>query len=110
MLQSVRKAELSPLFHYQRFHDNWLHQVVSDRTIRLSNPASFNDPWDYRPYFHMPAADDATDRQELINWIDRAYRQAPPDVYHGLVSELRAPTFPLEKMMVQLSQSISQSF
>jgi len=67
MNDSVRyagEAGITSLYHYQDFDP--ANSVDSDRLVDVldnnrmfcSDPRSFNDPWDCKPYFDLDALDD----------------------------------------------------
>lgn len=47
------------LYRYQPFMLDRLRTVIVDNRLYFSNPASFNDPWDCKPYFDLDLTDDA---------------------------------------------------
>lgn len=66
------------LYHYQPFNGEWknyLEATLRDRTIYLSSPQSFNDPWDCRPWFDLEALQDPNVREAHIAWFMRQSTQ-----------------------------------
>lgn len=60
------------LYHYQPFSGNYvgyLEQTLRDRTIHLSQPSSFNDPWDSKPWFNLSILDDPEERARHVQWL-----------------------------------------
>jgi hypothetical protein len=57
------------LYHYEKFHAEYLASLLRDQRIRCSNPASLNDPWDCRPWFNTNGISDASIRKEMIAWF-----------------------------------------
>jgi hypothetical protein len=55
------------LFHYQRFVEEHLVSLLSERKVKISRPDSFNDPWDCRVHYRLPT--DGEERQRLLNWL-----------------------------------------
>jgi hypothetical protein len=60
---------LNRLYHYQDFnlkssddHAGWLIDILRNHRIWVSNPATFNDPWDCKPYFDPAFLDDPLTR------------------------------------------------
>lgn len=39
------------LYNYQIYCPEWLDAIFRSGTIQCSNPARFNDPWDFKPWF-----------------------------------------------------------
>jgi len=80
MIQTAHEVKISRLYHYQRFNSDWIRQILFDRKIYFSNPANFNDPWDCRPYFNIPSADDRVACERCIQWFAAAARKRTPVV------------------------------
>jgi Protein of unknown function (DUF2971) len=61
---SAGKARTPSLFHYQDFnpanpvHSERLMDILENIRIFCSDPRSFNDPWDCKPFFDLDALDD----------------------------------------------------
>lgn len=75
IIQNANELKITRLYHYQRFNPDWIRQILFDRKIRFSNPENFNDPWDCRPYFRIPPADDVQGCERCIKWFDAASRK-----------------------------------
>lgn len=70
------------LYHYQSFAGDsvgYLEQTLRDRTIHMSNPASFNDPWDSKPWFNGSILDDAEERERHLEWLIATASVQPAD-------------------------------
>jgi Protein of unknown function (DUF2971) len=57
------------LFHYEPYCREHLLQTLVDRTLYLSRPSGFNDPWDCRPWFNPDALEDADIKEKTIQWL-----------------------------------------
>lgn len=60
------------LYHYQPFKDahiGYLEQTLRVRTVHLSRPSSFNDPWDSRPWFDSAILEDTQERERHLDWL-----------------------------------------
>ena len=95
--QVAGQLGLSSLYHYQDFnlkssddHVGRLSDILKNHRIWCSNPATFNDPWDCKPYFDPALLDDpharAATAEALIstrmggaelNHIDESLRKDP---------------------------------
>ena len=64
------------LFHYQRFVEPHLVSLLSQGTVKLSRPDSFNDPWDCRVHFQVPT--DSQGRKRLLDWMAENNRERSP--------------------------------
>jgi hypothetical protein len=78
IIQNAHELNIPRLYHYQRLNLDWLRQILFDQKIYFSNPANFNDPWDCRPYFNIPAADDHVACERCIQWFASAARKRTP--------------------------------
>lgn len=56
------------LYHWERFDDAWLRRLLNDRTIYCSDPATFNDPWDCKPYFNTKLLEDPLEHKRHVEW------------------------------------------
>jgi hypothetical protein len=96
------------LFRYGRFVEEHLQSALGGM-IYFSNPASFNDPWDCKPWFSFPA--DAAKREQLIQWFDRVARKTEP--HHDKekraqkTEELRQNPDKLKLVVQQCSEAIN---
>lgn|SRR5215472_1581863 len=78
IIQNAYELKISRLYHYQRLNLDWLRQIIFDQKIYFSNPANFNDPWDCRPYFNIPPADDHVACERCIQWFAAVARKRTP--------------------------------
>jgi len=105
-MQVAGQLGLTSLYHYQDFnlrsaddHVGRLTDILKNNRIWCSNPASFNDPWDCKPYFDPSLLDDpqarAATAEALIstrtggaelNHIDERLRMSP-DFLKGAIQE-----------------------
>lgn len=75
IIQNANELKIARLYHYQQFNTDWIRQILFDRKIHFSNPENFNDPWDCRPYFRIPSADDQQGCERCIRWFDAVARK-----------------------------------
>jgi hypothetical protein len=66
------------LFHYQRFVESHLVSLLSEGTVKLSRPDSFNDPWGCRVRFQVPT--DAPGRKRVLDWLIESHRKWLPSI------------------------------
>jgi hypothetical protein len=45
-----------------------IRTTVSDNTIYFSDPRSFNDPWDCKPWFIVDSLDDPGELERYVQW------------------------------------------
>lgn len=81
-LTSAEQDHFPLLYHYQSFQERsicYLIQTLRDRTIHMSKPSDFNDPWDCRPWFDASELDDPAERGKYLDWIARIDRMEPDE-------------------------------
>jgi hypothetical protein len=66
------------LFHYQALREEYLVTLLAKRTVRLSAPDAFNDPWDCRVHFSVPR--DWRGRWRLVQFLAEQHRQSFPEM------------------------------
>lgn len=78
-------AEPDLLYHYQPGRIDWLCRMFVESEVMLSDPRTFNDPWDCRPVFRREAEYSPAERRRLIEgqwtlarvvWPDRDEHEA----------------------------------
>jgi len=68
------EAKVPRLYHYEKFCAEWLTKTLCCQTIRCSDPAKLNDPWDCKPQFdYRPMANDPKKRDAMLEF----YRNTP---------------------------------
>jgi hypothetical protein len=109
-IQNARDMNITRLYHYQRFNADWIRQILFDRKIHFSNPKDFNDPWDCRPYFRIPEADDRQACERCVQWFDTAARKKAHRLdeqeHAGRIMQLRNDRPSFERIIRDLSESI----
>ncbi|OZY86048.1 hypothetical protein CBP51_03180 [Cellvibrio mixtus] len=68
--------KIETLYHYQPFDKNHLGLLLSNRTIYCSNPNSFNDPWDCKPWYNTSILDDEVEFQLHVDFIREHARKS----------------------------------
>jgi hypothetical protein len=66
------------LFHYQRLVEGHLIALLAKRTVKLSRPDAFNDPWDSRVHFSVPS--DQPGLRRLREWLAEQNRKRFPQM------------------------------
>jgi len=70
------------LFHYRTFKEEHLVSLLSEGKLKLSRPDKFNDPWDCRLHYRVPA--DPAGRDRVIEYWKELHRK-----HHPYISEAR---------------------
>jgi hypothetical protein len=58
-------AGVDALYHYQPFDPDRLADILTNNRVYCSNPATFNDPWDCKPFFDVDIVDDPVMHQQI---------------------------------------------
>jgi hypothetical protein len=80
--QTASPKHVPNLYHWQRFVPEFLTTLLRDQVIWCSDPASFNDPWDCKPYFSSDFLGDQAEFEKHIQWYGRITRESMPDLPH----------------------------
>jgi Protein of unknown function (DUF2971) len=77
--KTIGETGIERLYRYQPPTDcgERLLRLLRDKELRFSDPSSFNDPWDCRPWFAMPT--DAEKRKAIVAWLEEGDRMYFPD-------------------------------
>jgi Protein of unknown function (DUF2971) len=67
--QNAKTAGFHRLYHYEKFSQDNLEDVLTKQRVHCSDLANLNDPWDCRPWFDAEALDDPKVLEEFIQWI-----------------------------------------
>lgn len=51
MIYSAKDKKIPFLYHYQKFNEEYIADLLLNDRIKFSNPSNFNDPWDCRLNF-----------------------------------------------------------
>lgn len=57
MIKTAINKEIPCLYHYQKFKEEYIADVLLRNRIKFANPSSFNDPWDCRINFSKQLLD-----------------------------------------------------
>ncbi len=108
--QTAHPKHLQYLYHWQRFVPEYLTTLLREQTIWCSNPATFNDPWDCKPFFNTEALRDEGERERHIEWyaeITRVHRpDIPPDFIARTQQQLRDNPVLLTERIVKASMEM----
>ncbi|MBH9648045.1 DUF2971 domain-containing protein [Burkholderia vietnamiensis] len=88
------------LYHYQSFNEHTvdrLERTLRDRTIYMSRPSAFNDPWDCKPWFDVSVLTDPQERERHLQWLMRTANVRPEDE-----QELRTNPLLMEVIIAQI--------
>jgi DUF2971 family protein len=113
IIQNASDLKIARLYHYQPCNMDWMRQIILDRKIQFSNPRDFNDPWDCRPYFYIPEADDQRACERCVQWFDAAARKQAPGLdeqeHARKIIQLRNNRPSFERFIRDLSESIIEA-
>jgi len=67
---TAKQLSFQKYYHYQRFCKERLLTVLRDKKLYFSDPITFNDPWDCKPWFdYRPMLEDPVTREEMITFF-----------------------------------------
>jgi hypothetical protein len=96
------------LFHYQRFVEAHLASFLSAGQLKLSRPDSFNDPWDCRVHYQLPA--EPGDMRRLFAYLTEIHRKHDPGVSEAQrqrrVAEFMVNPSKLQAAFVQMEKDM----
>jgi hypothetical protein len=67
---TAKQLAFQKYYKYQPFCEQRLLTVLRDKKLYFSDPITFNDPWDCKPWFdYRPMLEDPVKRQELVSFL-----------------------------------------
>jgi hypothetical protein len=91
------------LFHYQRFVEQHLVSLLSGRTVKLSRPDRFNDPWDCRVHYRVPTS--TAEKERVFDWLKTEHRKRQPLVGEAERAQLAQQTMADLSSLVEKMES-----
>jgi hypothetical protein len=82
-MTNAQQAGYPLLYHYQSFNEAklpFLIETLRDRTIHMSRPSAFNDPWDCRPWFDASELGDPAELEKYLTWMARNDEMTPDEI------------------------------
>ena len=75
-MRTAAQDKIQKLYHYETFHPERLHDILSNNRVWVSSPADFNDPWDFKfDYDVASLADPTIVEKEVRGYIDVTYQR-----------------------------------
>ena len=68
-VRHIGQTEFKRLYHYEKFKAEYLSATLRDLKLHCSNPASFNDPWDCKPWFNQRSIEDPETLEKLLVFL-----------------------------------------
>jgi hypothetical protein len=68
LFQTAVVAGENRLYHYQPLKLDYLEDFLLSNSVKFSNPAGFNDPWDCKPTFSKSILDDPAIYQQNVEY------------------------------------------
>lgn len=103
------EAGVEKLFHYQKFHENYVADVLLRDRIRYSDPRTFNDPWDCRPRFSKALLSDPAAYERHVKYaidIQRRILRIPEEELARREKILRADRAFMEARIDECTQAM----
>ena len=67
---TAKQLSFQKYYHYQPFCRDHLTTLLRDKKLFFSDPDTFNDPWDCKPWFdYRPMLEDPVKREEMIAFL-----------------------------------------
>jgi Protein of unknown function (DUF2971) len=67
---TARQLGFQKYYHYQTFCGDHLMTLLRDKKLFFSDPHTFNDPWDCKPWFdYRPMLEDPVKREAMITFF-----------------------------------------
>jgi len=67
---TARQLGFQKYYHYETFCGNHLVTLLRDRKLFFSDPHTFNDPWDCKPWFdYRPMLEAPLKREAMITFL-----------------------------------------
>lgn len=87
--QTASPKHVTHLYHWQRYVPEFLTTLLRDRVIWCSSPASFNDPWDCKPYFNSDVLTDPVEFEKYIQWHGRITHKSNPALLNTEITRMQ---------------------
>ena len=66
------------LYHWQRYDESRLADILLTQRVYCSNPGAFNDPWDCKPHFNSGLLSEPDENERHVQWaVDICRRNTP---------------------------------
>jgi hypothetical protein len=75
------------LYHWQRFVPDHITTLLRDNVIWFSNPMSFNDPWDCKPYFNSAFVNDPLEIERHVESYAAMTRRRRKDITEDFIAQ-----------------------
>jgi hypothetical protein len=67
---TAKQLSFQKYYHYQPFCRDHLTTLLRDKKLFFSDPDTFNDPWDCKPWYdYRPMLEDPVKREEMIAFL-----------------------------------------
>lgn len=100
------------LYNFQRFDAQRLAAILKNGTIYCSNPATFNDPWDCKPWFNTAILDNPDEYTRHVKHAEKLCRprtnMSEADIT-AMVQQLSTDRGQLERCMNEISTETVQA-
>lgn len=101
--------KVDTLYHYQSFNKEYLELLLRNRTIYCSNPNSFNDPWDCKPWYNTSLLDDEAEFQQHLDFI-REHANFEDEIINTLAGNRILLTETLDRLSAGMARDNDRCF
>jgi hypothetical protein len=106
--KSVDRKAHPFLYHWQRFVPDHVITLLRDNVIWCSNPATFNDPWDCKPYFNSDFVNDPIEVEKHIESYAAMTRRHRRDISEEFIAQRQKGFRNNPKFLAECVEKISQ--
>ena len=96
------------LYHWQRFNRDHVTTLLRDNVIWFSNPMSFNDPWDCKPYFNSDFVNDPVEVEKHVQSYAAMTRRRLKDITEEVIAQRQEAFRNNPKFLAECVEKISE--
>jgi Protein of unknown function (DUF2971) len=95
------------LYHWQKFNAEHVTTLLRDNVIWFSNPMSFNDPWDCKPYFNSDFVNDPVEVEKHVQSYAAMTRRRRKDITEEFIAQRQKEFRDNPKFLAECVEKIS---
>lgn len=114
-IPQVHDLNFDSVYHYQAYNEQFLSKFLSEQFIFCSDPRTFNDPWDCKPYYDTGNLSDPEEIAKYRSFIFEQYKKNPAfnpndsELHNIVLNSLCGDSLLLEKTLNSLSRSAADT-
>lgn len=99
---------LTRLYHYQPFVPEYVRSVLVEHRLHFSDPRSFNDPWDCKPWYRTDNFGDPNELERAIAKYQEVTRKYKPSVTEAEIEQTSSHLRTHPEDLVRISETLSR--